>query len=37
MKPALILDCSMTMAWCFADEIAASCRWHRSMTLSAKR
>ncbi len=20
MKPALILDCSMAMAWCFADE-----------------
>ncbi len=20
MKPALVLDCSMTMAWCFADE-----------------
>ncbi len=20
MKPTLILDCSMTMAWCFADE-----------------
>ncbi len=20
MKPTLVLDCSMTMAWCFADE-----------------
>jgi len=20
MKPALVLDCSMTMAWCFADD-----------------
>ena len=20
MKPTLIIDCSMTMAWCFADE-----------------
>jgi predicted nucleic acid-binding protein len=23
MKPTLILDCSMTMAWCFADESTA--------------
>jgi len=24
MKPAFILDCSITMAWCFADESTAT-------------
>ena len=24
MKPALVIDCSVTMAWCFADEATAA-------------